>query len=80
MFFITDGEVIGRGCSTKDKIFHVECENHVMGKTDRTSENFCYCSFSLCNKASSGNSLMMMTLSESLVTIPTAFIVILMII
>merc|ERR1719431_1965099 len=40
------GVVTARGCSTKDKIFHVECENHVMG---RSSEKFCYCSYFLCN-------------------------------
>merc|ERR1719500_1522863 len=40
------GEVTARGCSTKDKIFHIECENHVMG---RSSEKFCYCSYFLCN-------------------------------
>ena len=38
-----------RGCSTKDKLYHVECENHVMGKTVRTTETFCYCSYSFCN-------------------------------
>ena len=37
-----------RRCSTKDKIFHIECENHVMG---RNSERFCYCSYFLCNGA-----------------------------
>ena len=41
----------GRGCSTKDKIFHIECENHVMG---RQSEKFCYCSYFLCNAAGGG--------------------------
>ena len=45
---ISEGEVTGRGCSTKDKIFHIECENHVMGKH---SEKFCYCSYYLCNSA-----------------------------
>ena len=44
------GAVTARGCSTKDKIFHIECENHVMG---RTSEKFCYCSYFLCNGGSS---------------------------
>ena len=43
------GTVIARGCSTKDKLYHVECENHVMGKTVRTTETFCYCSYSFCN-------------------------------
>ena len=41
--------MIARGCSTKDKLYHVECENHVMGKTVRTTETFCYCSYSFCN-------------------------------
>jgi hypothetical protein len=45
-FCVSEGEVTGRGCSTKDKIFHIECENHVMG---RQSEKFCYCSYFLCN-------------------------------
>jgi hypothetical protein len=38
--------VTARGCATKDKVFHIECENHVMG---RESEKFCYCSYFLCN-------------------------------
>ena len=42
-----------RGCSTKDKILHIECENHVMGKT---SEKFCYCRTFLCNNALSRDS------------------------
>jgi hypothetical protein len=46
VFYGAEGEVTGRGCSTKDKIFHIECENHVMG---RQSEKFCYCSYFLCN-------------------------------
>ena len=35
--FVSGGAVTARGCSTKDKIFHIECENHVIG---RTSESF----------------------------------------
>merc|ERR1719361_3258906 len=35
-----------RTCFTKYKVFHIECENHVMG---RDSEKFCYCSYYLCN-------------------------------
>ena len=46
--YISEGLVTARGCSTKDKIFHVECENHVMGTK---SEKFCYCSYPLCNQA-----------------------------
>merc|ERR1712013_517514 len=43
------GLVTARGCSTKDRILHIECENHVMGKT---SEKFCYCRTFLCNTSS----------------------------
>ena len=46
MIEFAEGVVTARGCSTKDKLYHVECENHVMG---RTSEKFCYCSYFLCN-------------------------------
>ena len=49
IFFHTDGLVTARGCSTKDKKYHIECENHVMGTS---SEKFCYCSYWLCNAAS----------------------------
>ena len=41
--------MIARGCSTKDNKYHVECENHVMGKAERITETFCYCGFNLCN-------------------------------
>merc|ERR1711915_934718 len=44
--FDIDGRTTARGCSTKDRIFHTECENHVMGQS---SEKFCYCSYFLCN-------------------------------
>merc|ERR1719483_1468017 len=47
------GLVTARGCSTKDRILHIECENHVMGKT---LEKFCYCRIFLCNSAVSVNS------------------------
>merc|ERR1719158_539123 len=49
------GQVTARGCATKDKVFHIECENHVMGAN---SEKFCYCSYYLCNgsRASPGKS------------------------
>merc|ERR1719419_1344993 len=51
--FDMDGLITARGCSTKDRIFHTECENHVMG---RSSEKFCYCSYFLCNSDVSVNS------------------------
>ena len=46
-----EGLVTARGCATKDKVFHIECENHQMG---RQSEKFCYCSYFLCNGAGAG--------------------------
>merc|ERR1719219_3054147 len=46
MVMLSGGQVTARGCATKDKVFHIECENHVMG---RDSEKFCYCSYYLCN-------------------------------
>ena len=46
-----EGQVTARGGATKDKVFHIECENHQMG---RESEKFCYCSYFLCNGAGAG--------------------------
>merc|ERR1712179_172315 len=43
--------VILRGCSSKKKMFHVECENHISGTRN---EQFCYCSYDLCNSSSGG--------------------------
>eukprot|EP00090_Calanus_glacialis_P007232 TRINITY_DN15683_c0_g1_i1.p1 TRINITY_DN15683_c0_g1~~TRINITY_DN15683_c0_g1_i1.p1 ORF type:complete len:121 (+),score=25.29 TRINITY_DN15683_c0_g1_i1:191-553(+) len=40
------GEVIARGCSSKEKMFHEHCETHEM---DEVVEKFCYCSFNWCN-------------------------------
>jgi hypothetical protein len=42
------GEVSGRGCASKEKLYYVQCENHEM---DGLVEKFCYCSFNLCNTA-----------------------------
>ncbi len=44
------GEVLGRGCASKEKLYYVQCENHEM---DGIVEKFCYCSFNLCNTAAS---------------------------
>jgi len=41
--------VILRGCSSKRKMFHVECENHLSGARN---EQFCCCSYDLCNGGS----------------------------
>ena len=37
---------MGRGCSTKDKVYFKECETHSYGDT---VEKMCFCSFFLCN-------------------------------
>eukprot|EP00092_Neocalanus_flemingeri_P052244 GFUD01061005.1.p1 GENE.GFUD01061005.1~~GFUD01061005.1.p1 ORF type:complete len:134 (+),score=14.79 GFUD01061005.1:242-643(+) len=41
-------QVVLRGCSSKRKMFHVECESHLSGTRN---EQFCYCSYDLCNNA-----------------------------
>ena len=58
----SDGGIVRRGCSTKNPMFHVECENHVSGIK---SERFCYCSYHLCNyqRKISENILLIMSLS-----------------
>ena len=45
-FTFSVGEVIARGCSSKEKMFHEHCETHEM---DEVVEKFCYCSFNWCN-------------------------------
>ena len=40
------GVLVARGCATKRPLFHVECENH---QSLEKSEEFCYCSYNLCN-------------------------------
>ena len=40
------GEVVARGCSSKEKMFREHCEIHEM---DDIMERFCYCSFNWCN-------------------------------
>ena len=42
----SEGQVTGRGCSTKDKVFYKECETHSYGDS---VEKMCFCSFFLCN-------------------------------
>merc|ERR1719411_1518588 len=39
-------QVVLRGCSSKRKMFHIECESHLSGTRN---EKFCYCSYDLCN-------------------------------
>ena len=43
---IFTGEVVARGCATKDPVYYVECENH---QSKWRSEEFCYCSYNFCN-------------------------------
>ena len=45
---VSEGQVTGRGCSTKDKVFYKECETHSYGDV---VEKMCFCSFFLCNAA-----------------------------
>ena len=54
---VPGGQVTGRGCSTKNKLFFTECENHVMvgegvGPGGRGGERICYCGTFLCNNVS----------------------------
>ena len=44
------GEIVARGCSTKRPMLYVECEAH---KSKNVLEEFCYCSYDLCNATSS---------------------------
>ena len=44
--FLAEGQVTGRGCSTKDKVFYKECETHSYGEQ---VEKMCFCSYFLCN-------------------------------
>merc|ERR1712106_783130 len=39
-------KIILRGCSSKRKMFHIECESHLSGNRN---EQFCYCGYDLCN-------------------------------
>ena len=43
---LAEGQVTGRGCSTKDKVFYKECETHSYGEQ---VEKMCFCSYFLCN-------------------------------
>jgi len=41
-----NGVRVARGCSTKRPMLYVECEQH---KSKNVLEEFCYCSYDLCN-------------------------------
>lgn len=47
-----EAAVVGRGCSTKDKVFYKECETHNYGDS---LEKMCFCSFQLCNTSNQLN-------------------------
>ena len=53
-------EIVLRGCSSKRKMFHIECESHLSGTRN---EQFCYCGYDLCNGATSewGNGKTLLT-------------------
>lgn len=51
-FIISEATVVGRGCSTKDKVFYKECETHNYGDS---LEKMCFCSFQLCNTSNQLN-------------------------
>ena len=50
--FSSVGQLAGRGCSSKEKLYREHCEVHEM---DGLIEKFCYCSFNLCNTATRTN-------------------------
>ena len=54
------GVLVARGCATKRPLFHVECENH---QSLEKSEEFCYCSYNLCNSHHLATRLDMLTCS-----------------
>jgi hypothetical protein len=43
-------QIVLRGCSSKRKMFHIQCESHLSGTRN---EKFCYCGYDLCNAATS---------------------------
>jgi len=45
--------VMLRGCSSRKKMFFVECENHI---SENRVEEFCFCSYDFCNGSSTKNS------------------------
>ena len=66
---ITEAAVVGRGCSTKDKVFYKECETHNYGDS---LEKMCFCSFQLCNASNQLNCPSFWTLTL-LVFLATAY-------
>ena len=60
---------MGRGCSTKDKVFYKECETHNYGDS---LEKMCFCSFQLCNASNQLNCPSFWTLTL-LVFLATAY-------
>ena len=58
--FSSVGQLAGRGCSSKEKLYREHCEVHEM---DGLIEKFCYCSFNLCNTATRTNLSVSLSLS-----------------
>ena len=52
LLVFAEAAVVGRGCSTKDKVFYKECETHNYGDS---LEKMCFCSFHLCNTSNQLN-------------------------
>ena len=57
------GGRVARGCATKRPMLYVECEAH---KSKSVLEEFCYCSFDLCNGAATNNFSVSYVLMSSL--------------
>ena len=70
-YFISEGLVTGRGCSTKRSSYK-KCETHSYGKV---SQKFCYCSKSLCNHSNMmvPSSLLALVTSSFLLSSGTVF-------
>jgi len=45
--------VMLRGCSSRKKMFFVECENHI---SENRVEEFCFCSYDFCNSTTKTSS------------------------
>ena len=49
VLYVSESEIVLRGCSSNRKMFHVECESHLSGGSNI---QFCYCGYDLCNQIS----------------------------
>ena len=60
--YVAVGQLAGRGCSSKEKLYREHCEVHEM---DGLIEKFCYCSFNLCNTANNRIDKVTLTTQQS---------------